>query len=295
MLLCRHFNWNLLDSLTWPVYLVQYLTVMGHAKGLEWNGFYKHALGNEYYSIPAGRKLMVLQILCDEVLESGELRAEIDAREISEVGLDYDAGATCLSENGPRRVHPRYPKTSACKDGEAMDIIVENNGTKSYTDQNFLGLKGGTNGDLDVTAVDANRNSDECRLCGMDGSLLCCDGCPSAYHLRCIGMVKVLIPQGPWYCPECSINKREPTITKGSSLRGAEVFGIDPHEHIFLGSCNHLVVYVTTFLFRLLLSSMHLTHKFVSGIFMLCFTCVLISISYYLTFFVGSFLTFMYG
>uniref|UniRef100_A0A0A0KAZ9 PHD-type domain-containing protein n=1 Tax=Cucumis sativus TaxID=3659 RepID=A0A0A0KAZ9_CUCSA len=238
----RHFNWNLLDSLTWPVYLVQYLTVMGHAKGLEWNGFYKHALGNEYYSIPAGRKLLVLQILCDEVLESGELRAEIDAREISEVGLDYDAGATCLSENGPRRVHPRYPKTSACKDGEAMEIIVLNNGTKSYSDQNFSGLKGGSNGDLDVTAVDANRNSDECRLCGMDGSLLCCDGCPSAYHLRCIGMVKVLIPQGPWYCPECSINKSEPTITKGSALRGAEVFGIDPYEHIFLGSCNHLVV-----------------------------------------------------
>ncbi|XP_022140394.1 DDT domain-containing protein PTM-like [Momordica charantia] len=238
----RHLNWNLLDSLTWPVYLVQYLTVMGYAKGLEWNGFYKHALSNEYYSIPAGRKLVVLQILCDEVLESGELRAEIDMREISEVGLDYDAGATCLFENGPRRVHPRYPKTSACKDGEAMEIIVENHGMKSYTDQNFVGLKGGTNGDLDATATDANRNSDECRLCGMDGSLLCCDGCPSAYHLRCIGMMKLLIPQGPWYCPECNINKTEPAIMNESSLRGAKVFGIDPHEHIFLGSCNHLVV-----------------------------------------------------
>ncbi|XP_023512581.1 DDT domain-containing protein PTM-like [Cucurbita pepo subsp. pepo] len=242
----RHFNWNLLDSLTWPVYLVQYLIVMGHAKGLEWNEFYKHALGNEYYSIPAGRKLMVLQILCDEILVSGELRAEIDTREVSEVGLDYDAGATCLSENGPTRVHPRYPKTSACKDGKAMEIIVENNETKSYTDQNFLGLKGGTNGDLDATAVDANRNSDECRLCEMDGSLLCCDGCPSAYHLRCIGMVKILIPQGPWYCPECSIDKRETAITKGSSLRGAEVFGTDTHGHIFLGSCNHLVVLKTS-------------------------------------------------
>ncbi|XP_023533643.1 DDT domain-containing protein PTM-like [Cucurbita pepo subsp. pepo] len=242
----RHFNWSLLDSLTWPVYLVQYLTVMGCAKGLEWNGFYKHALSNEYYSIPAGRKLMVLQILCDEVLKSGELRAEIDVREISEVGLEYDAGATCLSENGPRRVHPRYPKTSACKDGEAIEIIVENHGMKSYTDQNFLGTKCGTNGDLDASVVDANRNSDECRLCGMDGSLLCCDGCPSAYHLRCIGMMKILIPQGPWYCPECSINKTEPAITKGSLLRGAEIFGIDPHEHIFLGSCNHLVVLKTS-------------------------------------------------
>ena len=33
---------------------------------------------------------------------------------------------------------------------------------------------------------DVDRNGDECRLCGMDGILLCCDGCPSAYHSRCI-------------------------------------------------------------------------------------------------------------
>jgi hypothetical protein len=52
------------------------------------------------------------------------------------------------------------------------------------------------------------------------------------------------IPEGPWYCPECTINKLGPTITMGTSLRGAEVFGIDLYEQVFLGTCDHLLVYV---------------------------------------------------
>jgi hypothetical protein len=30
-------------------------------------------------------------------------------------------------------------------------------------------------------------NDENCALCGVGGSLLCCDACPAAYHLRCIG------------------------------------------------------------------------------------------------------------
>ncbi|KAA8544185.1 hypothetical protein F0562_022179 [Nyssa sinensis] len=76
----------------------------------------------------------------------------------------------------------------------------------------------------------------------MDGTLVCCDGCPSAYHSRCIGVSKMFIPEGEWYCPECTINKIGPTIIKGTSLRGAEVFGVDLYGQVFLGTCNHLLV-----------------------------------------------------
>ncbi|XP_048234477.1 DDT domain-containing protein PTM isoform X2 [Ricinus communis] len=232
----RCLDWSLLDSLTWPVYLVQYFTVMGYAKRPEWKGFYDDILKREYYSLPVSRKLMILQILCDDVLDCAEIRAEIDAREESEVGMDPDAIATSLSENGPRRVHPRYSKTSACKDKEAMEIIAENQGTKSSCCSKYLGWEG------DGHDVGMDGNSDECRLCGMDGTLLCCDGCPSAYHSRCIGVVKMYIPEGPWYCPECTINKLGPTIIMGTSLKGAEIFGVDLYEQVFLGTCNHLLV-----------------------------------------------------
>lgn len=216
---------------------------MGYAKGPEWREFYDVVLDREYYSLPAVRKLMVLQILCDDVLESAEIRSEIDMREESEVGLDYGTEASNPSENGPRRVHPRYSKTSACKDREAMEIIAETHEMKASGNINSSGYKG-TKQDMDAADVDVDSNGDECRLCGMDGTLLCCDGCPSAYHSRCIGVMKMFIPDGPWYCPECTIDKIGPVITMGTSLKGAEIFGIDLYGRIFLGSCDHLLVYV---------------------------------------------------
>ncbi|GAV71717.1 PHD domain-containing protein/DDT domain-containing protein [Cephalotus follicularis] len=238
----RSIDWSLLDTLTWPVYLVQYFTVMGYIKGSEWEGFYDHVLVREPYDLPVGRKLMILQILCDDVLESEELRGEIDMRQESEVGTDPDAVVTNPSENGPKRVHPRYSKTSACRNREAMEIIAENQEMKSSSKSNSSGLKGFELAS-DATYVGDDGNSDDCRLCGMDGTLLCCDGCPSAYHSRCIGVVKMYIPDGPWYCPECTINKMGPTITMGTSLRGAEIFGIDLYGQVFLATCNHLLVF----------------------------------------------------
>lgn len=238
----RCIDWSLLDTLTWPVYLVHYLTVMGYTKGPEWRGFYDKVLVMEYYCLPADRKLMILQILCDDVLESGEIRAEIETRKKSEVGLDYDTETTNPNENFPRRVHPKYSKTSACKDREAMGIIAETN-MNSLGNSNSSGFRG-TKRDVDAADINVDRNGDECRLCGMDGILLCCDGCPSAYHSRCIGVMKMFIPEGPWYCPECTINKIGPTVAIGTSLKGAELFGIDLYDQVFFGTCDHLLVYV---------------------------------------------------
>lgn len=51
-------------------------------------------------------------------------------------------------------------------------------------------------------------NTDLCVLCGLGGSLLCCDGCPAAYHMRCIGESAKSIPPGEWLCPECSVGGR---------------------------------------------------------------------------------------
>ncbi|XP_052184924.1 DDT domain-containing protein PTM-like [Diospyros lotus] len=236
---CLRFNdWSLLDTLTWPVYLVQYLMIMGYTNGPDWKGFYVDALEKDYYTLSAGRKLLILQMLCDDVLESDELRAEIDMRQEAEVGTDSDAVATVAAENGPRRVHPRYSKTSACKNEEAMGIIADH-GAKCSCSSTSLDVKG-----REVNADDIvdDGNGDECRLCGIGGTLLCCDGCPSAYHHRCIGVSKMSIPGGAWYCPECTINKVKPPITRGTYLRGAEVFGIDSYGQVFLGTCDHLLV-----------------------------------------------------
>ncbi|XP_023637871.1 DDT domain-containing protein PTM isoform X2 [Capsella rubella] len=230
-------DWSLLDVLTWPVYLVQYFAAMGHASGPHWKIVNKFVVEMEYYSLPVGMKLKILQILCDDIFDVADLRGEIDAREESEFGLDPDRDASGIPEIGPRRVHPRFAKTSAYKDKGVID--------SSTNEFKYLDSRG-TEGVSNEVSSDVDGNSDECRICGMDGTLLCCDGCPLAYHSRCIGVVKMYIPDGPWFCPECTINRKGPKIAHGTSLRGAVQFGMDPHGRLFLGTCNHLVVLNTS-------------------------------------------------
>lgn len=43
----------------------------------------------------------------------------------------------------------------------------------------------------------------DCSVCGLGGELLCCDGCPRAFHVTCIGLEK--IPETEWFCNECNL------------------------------------------------------------------------------------------
>ncbi|XP_026656650.1 DDT domain-containing protein PTM-like isoform X2 [Phoenix dactylifera] len=232
----RHQDWTLLDALTWPVFLMEYLYTMRYMKGLDGKGFSTALSEREYYELPVVMKLKILQILCDDVIDSAELRTELETRENVEEDIEYGIGVSVPPESRPRRVHPRYSKTSACKSIEALEKSVEPSIQIPSSK-----VKAEPYSDASVAALDGN--SDECRLCGMDGTLICCDGCPSAYHSRCIGLSKAFLPEGVWYCPECMIDKLGPTTSRiGRGVRGAEIFGIDMYGQMFLGTCNYLLV-----------------------------------------------------
>jgi len=55
--------------------VLHYLTVMGHVEGQEWKDFSEDVLYRDYYSLSVGKKLLVLQILCDHALECADMRA----------------------------------------------------------------------------------------------------------------------------------------------------------------------------------------------------------------------------
>ncbi|KAG6415150.1 hypothetical protein SASPL_122552 [Salvia splendens] len=232
----RSLDWSLLDTLTWPIYLVNYLIAMGHKNGDDWKELYAHCLERDYYTLSAGKKLITLQILCDDVLDTEELRAEMDMREVSEIGKEIDT-STVLGACEPARILSGDSKTSNCMDIEAAQRVENHQTKKSHDNLHTESLVGG--------AVE-DGNGDECRLCGMDGVLVCCDGCPMAYHSRCLGLNKMPVSNVSWYCPECKVSEKDPKILRRTTLRGGEVFGVDPTGLVFVASCDHLLVMKTS-------------------------------------------------
>ncbi|XP_039101384.1 autoimmune regulator [Hyaena hyaena] len=47
------------------------------------------------------------------------------------------------------------------------------------------------------------KNDDECAVCRDGGELICCDGCPRAFHLACLSPPLRDIPSGTWRCYSC--------------------------------------------------------------------------------------------
>ncbi|KAL4608339.1 autoimmune regulator [Arapaima gigas] len=58
-------------------------------------------------------------------------------------------------------------------------------------------------------AAELQRNDDECAACNDGGELICCDGCPRAYHLTCLVPPLTSIPSGTWRCQSCSGSQTE--------------------------------------------------------------------------------------
>eukprot|EP00879_Flechtneria_rotunda_P024265 GHRR01025716.1.p1 GENE.GHRR01025716.1~~GHRR01025716.1.p1 ORF type:complete len:461 (+),score=103.97 GHRR01025716.1:766-2148(+) len=68
---------------------------------------------------------------------------------------------------------------------------------------------------VNSTYMDSHINY--CVQCRDGGDLMCCDGCPAAYHSACLGLTN--IPDGAWYCPACVQAGREPP-----GYRDTEIF-----------------------------------------------------------------------
>ncbi|XP_062190476.1 DDT domain-containing protein PTM-like [Phragmites australis] len=201
----RNLNWELLDLATWPIFLAEYVLTRGSELRYGMKLTDLKPLSTEYYRQPAVVKLELLRSLSDDVLEIGAVRSRMSESDGNDEGF---------RSSGLRRKR----RGSSAKGG--VDSSLPPEGSDDMDDG----------------------NSDECFLCGMDGNLLCCDGCPAAFHSKCVGVVEDLLPEGDWYCPECLIQKNDGSRNMTNSMRGAEVLGIDPHGRLYFGTCGYLLV-----------------------------------------------------
>ncbi|XP_058601299.1 autoimmune regulator [Onychostoma macrolepis] len=74
---------------------------------------------------------------------------------------------------------------------------------KAQTAQNYIHQQG----EPSTRVTDVEHNDDECTVCKDGGELICCDGCPRAFHLTCLVPPLTSIPSGIWRCQLCQSNR----------------------------------------------------------------------------------------
>jgi hypothetical protein len=68
-----------------------------------------------------------------------------------------------------------------------------------------------------------HKESDVCEICDTGGALIVCDRCNKAYHLYCLAPPLTDIPEGDWFCSEC-------TTRSPSKLRIHKISSISPQD-----------------------------------------------------------------
>ncbi|DAZ99933.1 TPA: hypothetical protein N0F65_008740, partial [Lagenidium giganteum] len=99
-------------------------------------------------------------------------------------------------------VKPVFPANRLAKhapkeqDAAASSDAVSVNTDDGATEQPAANTEDAPKGPDDQWDVD-------CGVCKLGGELLCCDGCPRAFHIACIGLDE--LPEGDWFCDDCEL------------------------------------------------------------------------------------------
>ncbi|KAG5577610.1 hypothetical protein H5410_057744 [Solanum commersonii] len=205
----RSLNWDLLDLITWPIFMVEYLLLHGSELKPSFDLRHFKLFERDYYKQPASLKIEMLRCLCDDVIEVEAIQSELNRRIVAAENMDFDRNSKF--DSSKKRRASMYVAVGSCLSEETVDESTD-------------------------------WNSDECCLCKMDGSLICCDGCPSAFHSKCVGVASSHLPEGDWYCPECLIDKKNPWLNLAKSIRGAEVLATDLYGRLYYSCCDYLLV-----------------------------------------------------
>lgn len=97
----------------------------------------------------------------------------------------------------------RPPAAAAAAAGARQPVVVllsSDSDSDAPPRQHQRRQRAPLSGDGD-SSQQGDSHQDECAACGDGGELLCCDGCPRAFHTGCVGLRA--IPAGDWLCAFC--------------------------------------------------------------------------------------------
>ncbi|XP_019193861.1 PREDICTED: increased DNA methylation 1-like [Ipomoea nil] len=80
-----------------------------------------------------------------------------------------------------------------------------------------------------------DQNDDSCGHCGDGGELICCDNCPSTFHLACLYAQE--IPEGSWYCPRCTCQICKDVVKASESSSSSSAMKCMQCEHQYHKAC----------------------------------------------------------
>ncbi|KAF1454230.1 AIRE regulator, partial [Pygoscelis papua] len=103
---------------------------------------------------------------------------------------------------------PRTPRASEGAVGDG--VPCQHEPCHSHGCRLSAGATRGGGGSDPLPTPPGQENEDECAVCGDGGELICCDGCPRAFHLACLVPPLPRVPSGTWQCGSCVASAAEP-------------------------------------------------------------------------------------
>ncbi|XP_041490877.1 autoimmune regulator isoform X4 [Microtus oregoni] len=141
----------------------------------------------------------------------------------------FEAGGSkkCIQVGGEFYTPSKFEDPSGnaknkTRGGGSLKPVVRGKGTQGRDEQR-IGQQCG------VPALPAlpsepqvHQNEDECAVCHDGGELICCDGCPRAFHLACLCPPLQEIPSGLWRCSCCLQGRVQKSLSQPEETRPME-------------------------------------------------------------------------
>uniref|UniRef100_A0A452QJG3 Autoimmune regulator n=1 Tax=Ursus americanus TaxID=9643 RepID=A0A452QJG3_URSAM len=167
----------------------------------------------DHTPFPAGIQTMSTSVQRAVTVSSGDVPGACGAVEGILIQQVFESGGSkkCIQVGGEFYTPSKFEDPSGGKNktrSSGLKTMVRAKGTQASAPGGGE-LRAGQQGRLQAPPALPSepqlhqKNEDECAVCRDGGELICCDGCPRAFHLACLSPPLHEIPSGTWRCSSC--------------------------------------------------------------------------------------------